>query len=57
MRFFARLLSAASIATAALAAPYAISVGEISVRRGVAAGFLAGTQVGEGQSTFLKLFR
>ena len=56
MRFFARLLIAARMATAALAAPYAISVDEISVRRGVAAGFLPGTQVGEGQSTFL-LFR
>ena len=53
MPFFARLLIAASIANAALVAPYATSVGEISVRRGVAAGFLAGTQVGEGQSTFL----
>ena len=53
MPFFARLLIAASIANAALVAPYATSVGEISVRRGVAAGFLAGTQVGEGQSTVL----
>lgn len=53
MRFFATLLITASLATAALAAPHAISVGEVSVRRAAAAGFLAGTQVGEGLPTFI----
>lgn len=56
MRFFAPLLIASSLPAAALAAPHASSVGEISVRRAVATGFLAGSQVGQGQSTFL-LFR
>lgn len=49
MRFFAALLIAASLAVVAPA----ISVGEISVRRAAAAGFLAGTEVGRGQSIFL----
>jgi len=44
MRFFAAFL---------IAAPHAISVGEISVRHAAAAGFLDGTQVGQGQSIFL----
>jgi len=48
MRSFAALLIAASLAAVALA----ISVGEISVRRAAAAGFLTGTQVGRGQSFF-----
>jgi hypothetical protein len=55
MRFFARLRIAASMGTAALAAPYAISVGEISVRRGVAAGFLCWNPSGRGSVHFSPL--